>query len=340
MDKKLAKHEQLNWQAILIEETQSELKAFIKNLILTGKSKNEISQQVIKKIKNCVEKIENPTLKFTAEQSLMLFSQRVYNILNELFAGFTFIGLTALVAVSKGKATDKQYRQVLEMQLDNAYNIAQPLEMYAKDYMDIIKQRIDYLSKLEAKEDYSSRVTLRNIAEMQIRQERHEQELKDLIDKGQDLVWIVPHANCSERCEPYQGKLYSISGKSGIIDGIKYEPLSMATDVYEMTKTGKIYKNGCISGFNCRHTLQPYNNGNRPLKISAQVINKQREINNKQRYLERGIRLWKDRALLFKDIDKNQYLFSLKKAKEWNKRYIEYSKANKVPYYPSRVDIL
>lgn len=337
--KKLAKHEQLNWQAILIEETQTELKALIKDLILTGKSKYEIAQSVLKKIKNCIDELESPTLKFTAERSLALYAQRVYNILNELFAGFTFIGLTALVAVSKGKATPKQYRQALKMKLDNAYNIAQPLEIYAKDYMDIVKQRLDYLSKLEAKEDYSSRVTLRNIAEMQVRQERHEQELQDLIDNGHDLVWIVPHANCSKRCEPFQGKLYSISGKSGIIDGIRYQPLSEATDVYEVTKAGKIYKNGCLSGFNCRHTLQAYNKGNRPIEIPARVINRQREINNKQRYLERGIRHWKDRALLFKDIDKSQYLFSYRKAKEWNKKYIEFSKTNNVPYYPSRTDV-
>lgn len=337
--KKLAKHEQLNWQAILIEETQTELKALIKDLILTGKSKYEIAQSVLKKIKNCIDELESPTLKFTAERSLALYAQRVYNILNELFAGFTFIGLTALVAVSKGKATPKQYRQALKMKLDNAYNIAQPLEIYAKDYMDIVKQRLDYLSKLEAKEDYSSRVTLRNIAEMQVRQERHEQELQDLIDNGHDLVWIVPHANCSKRCEPFQGKLYSISGKSGTIDGIRYQPLSDATDVYEVTKAGKIYKNGCLSGFNCRHTLQAYNKGNRPIEIPARVINRQREINNKQRYLERGIRHWKDRALLFKDIDKSQYLFSYRKAKEWYKKYIEFSKTNNVPYYPSRTDV-
>ena len=221
-----------------------------------------------------------------------------------------------------------------------AYETRVPLDVYAKDYIKMVEERLNYLAGIDAKDDYSERVSLRNIAEMQVRQERHQQELQDIVDTGNDLVWIVPHANCSERCEPWQGKLYSISGRYGEIDGIEFQPLSNATDIYETTKSGKVYKNGCISGFNCRHILKPYTKGNKPTEIPASVIDKQREVDRTQRYLERGVRTWKERALLFKGIDNKRYIYSKNKAKEWNERYIGYSRDNQVAYYPSRTDII
>ena len=161
--------------------------------------------------------------------------------------------MSALVAVASNKASVEQVRVVRELSQETmgSYNMGLPLDVYANEYMDYVKDRIERLAKFEAKEDYTSRVNLRNIAEIQIRAERHEQELADLKASGVNLVWIVPHANCSERCEDWQGKLYSLDDTYGEIDGIKYQPLKNATDRYETTKSGKIYKNGCLSGFNC-----------------------------------------------------------------------------------------
>ena len=336
----LAKKQGLNWQALLIEETQTEIKQVIKDMILQGKSKYEIGKALEKKIKGCVDEIEIETLKIETEYGLKSFADRVYMILFLLFAGITYKEIQAVSKVAKGIAMPEDIKAADKFLGDIAYEKRVPANMYAKKYMELVKQRIDTLSRLEAKEDYSARMTLRNSAEIQVRQEAREEQVQEIVKRGVNFVWIVPHANCSERCQPFQGKLYSLDRTYGEIDGIQYQPLENATDVYETTKQGKIYKNGCLSGFNCRHRIQEYKQGNKPQPIPARVIAKEREVNNKQRYLERGVRSWRDRALQWKDIDQNEYLYAKQKAKEWNDRYIEYSKKNNVAYYPDRTKII
>ena len=334
-----AKNQGLNWQVLLIEETQTEIKVVIQKMMLDGKQFYEINKKVVEIIEKAIKELENENLKESAKNSLYMFATKVYNYLKYTYQGLTWVGITALTMVAQGLGTPTQIQIVNKIAGNSVYNKGLPLQLFSKEYMKQIEKRVEYLVKIEAKEDYTSRVNLRNIAEMQVRQERHEEELQKMIDKGINLVWIVPHANCSERCEGWQGKLYSLDNTYGTIDGIEYQPLRNATDIYEQTKSGKIYKNGCLSGFNCRHTIEPYNKGNKPIEIPQKVIDKERNINKTQRYLERGVREWKERALLNKG-NKKKYEFARMKAKQWNDRYIEYSKKNKVAYYPSRTDII
>lgn len=339
-----AKKQGLNWQALLIEETQTELKILIRDMVLQKKTFSEINKVVVKTIETAVNDLESDNLKEISTRSLLGFSTRIYWYYKNTFKDISIIQLVALNKVAQGIADYKEIQTtrkfVNEIVPLRAYETRVPLDVYAKDYIKMVEERLNYLAGIDAKDDYSERVSLRNIAEMQVRQERHQQEIQDIVDAGNDLVWIVPHANCSERCEPWQGKLYSISGRYGEIDGINFQPLSNATDIYETTKSGKVYKNGCISGFNCLHILKPYARGNKPTEIPANVIGKQREVSKTQRYLERGVRAWKERALLFKGIDNKRYIYSKNKAKEWNERYISYSRDNQVAYYPSRTDII
>ena len=204
---------------------------------------------------------------------------------------------------------------------------------------------------MSAKEDYSARYTLRASIERQVRAEWQEKQLQSLVDKGVDLVWINTHANCSERCQDWQGKLYSISGQSGTIDGISYQPLSNATDRYETTKAGKSYKNGTLSGFNCRHTVSPYKKGSKPSHIPEEVIERQRDLEQKQRLYERTIRKYETSALGWrknaklstdnfeKELAKKKYAHYKDLVNKWETEYIEFSTKNNIPYYPSRLKI-
>lgn len=247
----LAKKQGLNWQALLIEETQSQIKVLIQKLVLEQKTFYEINKAVVAVVSKTIKELENEQLKQRAESVLYAFATKVYNYVKQTYQGLNWLGIAALIAVANNKGTVEQIRYVNELAGNSTYNVGLPLDVFSKDYMQFVKERIDKLAKYEAKEDYTSRVNLRNIAEMEIREERHERELADLKEKGVELVWIVPHANCSERCQEWQGKLYSLNRTSGTIDGISYQPLENATDIYQTTKSGKIYKNGCISGFNC-----------------------------------------------------------------------------------------
>ncbi len=148
---------------------------------------------------------------------------------------------------------------------------------------------------------------------------------------------ISAHANCSKRCEAAQGKLYSLDGTSGTIDGVSYRPLEEVTEVYVTTKSGKTYRNGIIYGFNCRHYLITYKEGTKPIEVSAETIEEQRRINNTQRAMEREVRYYRDKAVTepTKEARKEARL----QAKAAYSRYKEYSKRNKVAYYESRVSI-
>ena len=178
-----------------------------------------------------------------------------------------------------------------------------------------------------------------------------EETNEKLYESGVDLVWIDTHANCSERCQPWKGKLYSISGKSGVIDGISYQPLSNATDRCDTTKSGKTYINGTLTGFNCRHTTTPYKKGSKPSHIPADVIERQRAIETKQREMERTIRKYEAETLGWKamrktslsnedrEIANKQYKKSLYLVEKWQEKYKNFSRENNVAYYPSRLKV-
>lgn len=344
---KNAKQQGLNWQALLIEETQTEIKSIIQKMVLARKTFLEINKAIVKKVEQTVNELESKKLKEISAYALLMFATRVYYFLEQTYKNISLVGLVAMSSVANGTATSKQVAiarktiQGLPNVSPSAYNTATALNTYCKDYMKKVSERIDKLATFEAKEDYRSRANLRNIAEIQVRQEKHQQEIDNFINKGIQLVWIEPHANCSERCQPWQGKLYSLDGTYGSVDGNPYQPLKNATDIYETTKGGVTYKNGCISGFNCRHRLVAYHGNNKPVEVPKNVIDKMREVNDKQRYFERGIRKWKERAIY----EKNQgnikaYEEAKSRAKEWNKKYISFSEKNKVAYYPSRTDII
>lgn len=214
---------------------------------------------------------------------------------------------------------------------------------YGLHYMSEVRKRLRNVAALSAKEDYESNVSLRNVAEMQIRYEKHLDDLDTLKREGVNLVWISTHSNCSKRCQPYQGKLYSLDGTSGKTDeGYTFEPLEVATDVYYTTKRGIRYKNG-LFGFNCRHEMTPYTPGSKPTEIPDKVVEHQRELEKTQREYERAIRYEKtlyevSRNLGTKETDEIARQ-AWHKARELNARYKEFCKANNLPYPAERVQI-
>lgn len=338
-----AKNQGLNWQALLIEETQTEIKVTINNMVLHNQSKLAIRKAIDKIIKDCINDLENEELKQKTYDMLYKYANMCYNMSIAIFGAIPFGVFQSIQAVAEKQASPKQEQTVREyIASENLpYNIATPLYEWSDTYMKKVFAKMNELVSIEPKEDMTSRVSLRNIAEIIVRAERHEEELNKMKQDNVNLIWIVPHANCSERCEKWQGKLYSIDNTSGVIDGISYQPLKNATDIYEKTKSGKVYKNGCLSGFNCRHTILAYKKGNKPIEIPSSVVERQRKINNTQRYYERQIRKWKEKALLLKGTKSTKEYFKAKmRAEKWNDKYIEYSEKNKVAYYPSRTKIL
>lgn len=336
---KQAKDEQLNWQTLLIDDAQTDLKLLIKMAVINKWGWQKFNSRAKEIILETVDELELPELKAKARQSLANFAVIEYRKARDALRKIDPNLLSSVVIILEGS-----YRQKLKASKELASVIqgdyienAQPLREFSRDYMAKVKKAFSELASSSAKDNYSSNVSLRNISEMSVRWNDKQSMLNNLQEKGVRLVWISSHANCSERCQKWQGRLYSLNGTSGMEDGIPYQPLENAMDVYETTKSGKTYRNGCISGFNCRHELIPYRKGSSPIEVSAKVIERQREINRRQREYERAIRHERTKAeLAVLPSERKKYR---DKAVELNKKYIEYSKSNNVAYYPSRLQI-
>ena len=96
-------------------------------------------------------------------------------------------------------------------------------------------------------------------------------------DAGLDLVEVDSHAGARPGCEPYQGKVYSLSGNT---EG--YDKLSE-------TSYGDL---DGLFGINCGHNMYPYQPGTeRTYKPYPKSENEETYKNSqRQRYLERQIR--------------------------------------------------
>ena len=134
-----------------------------------------------------------------------------------------------------------QARQPLTAQgYDASRLLGVPLQKFSKDYMrENVKPALDRLATQQARDpdDVSRRNTLRNRAETEVRYPSHLDSIEELKGQGVQLVICSTHADCSERCKPWQGRVYSLDGTSGTTDdGRSYVPLENATDIYYTTK--------------------------------------------------------------------------------------------------------
>ena len=90
-------------------------------------------------------------------------------------------------------------------------------------------------------------------------------------------MWVTTHANCSKRCQPFQGKPYTLDGTYKTIRGYTLQPIEKAIDVYVTTKSGKVWRNG-LFGFNCRHDIISFkNNELPPMQYTEKQMVKYRE---------------------------------------------------------------
>ena len=334
---KQARGEGLDWQTALVEDAQTDIKALLSRAILLGWTWAAVNAAV-QNIVAQTDDIEIEELRKRARVSLLIFATVQWRTLKTRLRD---VDLSVLPQVSNAvENPSKRANARLERTLEATgkwWNTATPLDEWSKTYMDKVRKAFDDLAKSTAKDDYGSNVSLRNIAEMTVRYEHQVKQVDELRARGVRLVWTSAHANCSKRCEPYQGRLWSLDGTYGEIDGHKFEPLENATEVYYTTKSGKTYRNGIIYGFNCRHRLIPYRDGNKPMEVPANIVAKQRRINDAQRAMERQVRLLRDRAVTAPTASERGQ--AKRAAAAMYNRYIAYSKKNNVAYYPSRVQV-
>lgn len=355
-----------------MEDAETKIRQVVKNGYFTQTPKAAIDRQVANIIREAERKIKIPALAVAARKSLLQFYNAQYREFRRSF-GWQ-LGILSALFLLQGKTlsgrnikpTKAQKVQAVQMlegvgfeppsgggaaysgetwdesDYDASRQLGSPLQKFSKDYMrDNVKPALDRLVRQQARDpdDITGRNTLRNRAEMEVRYQYHLDTIEDFKTRGINLVIASTHADCSERCRPWQGRVYSLDGTSGTTDdGRKYVPLEQATDVYYTTKAGKTYKNGLL-GFNCRHFLVEYKSGYRFPNPDPEEERKQYAITVKQRQMEREVRKWRIIRDVNKGIDRERYLKARKKAIAANRAYEAFSKKHNRAFYPSRVDI-
>lgn len=121
-------------------------------------------------------------------------------------------------------------------------------------------------------------------AEVDAMRRRQEAQIEAIAASGNNLVLVSSHADCSILCQPYQGRLYSLDGTSGIAsDGRSYTPLA---DAVGPTKLMHRY---------CKHTFLPYKPNVAAPVFSKEEMDAEADITATQRQMERKGRYLFDR---------------------------------------------
>lgn len=242
----------LNAQAEALQEAETQLKLLAKTALVDGLSFLVANGRAREIIKKALAKARSPTLRRDAYLSLRRFFQRIYLELRREIDRGLLIAALLILGIRRGEENDLQEAE---------YTLAYPYQPQGRElaerssraYMRKVSRALRKLAKQRALDprDVTGRNSLRNLAEMQVRAEAQERDLQRLRDSGVRLVVCSVHENCSDRCFPWQGRVYSLNGTTGTTsDGRKYIPLEVATDIYYTTKAGRVYKNGLL-GFNC-----------------------------------------------------------------------------------------
>lgn len=345
--------EPLNFQAQLLQELQTEIKVVIKNGVFAGKNVVVIKSEVSQIVRKTLKRITNKQLKETAEKSLFLFAERCYKrFIAEL--GIKGGLLAAVVLLMKKKpnadgeiipetkaeiAASEIVRKTAPKYITTEKGL--PLQEFTKTYFKRVNDALDNLADEYAvdPDDTAGRNSLRNKAEMLVRYENHQQEIEDLRASGEKLVVCSAHADCSDRCKDYQGRVYSLDGTSGKTpDGRDFVPLEVATDIFYTTKAGKKYKNGLL-GFNCRHKLFPYKVGMGIPTVSEEVREREYAITKEQRERERKVLYYREQAEIYQGVNDSKARQAKRNAKAAYEDYKEFSRRNERAFYPDRTKI-
>ena len=340
-----------------MEEAETKIRQVAKDEFFKQTRKAAIDRRVYAVIREAMTRIKMPDLRRAAEISLLVFYNRQYRELRRSFSWQ--LPMVAALALLNGHRTDGTLARATMREQSAAWRTVEvagysgarvmgvPVQRFSQDYIrENVQPALDRLAEQYPYDPDSDmtpqghRNSLRNRAEFEVRGQAQQDSIDGFRSRGVKLVICSTHADCSKRCAPWQGRVYSLDGTSGRTDdGRTYVPLENATEIYDTTKSGKRWRNGLL-GFNCRHFLVEYKTGYYFPEPNADEEKKEYMITETQRRLERNVRDWRTVAVENRGVNHDRYVEARAKAIEWNKRYIEYSKKNNRAYYPSRTKIL
>ena len=335
--------EQINPYVQAVEEAQGDIRTLVQQGFIKRLTQGEVNRRLKSIIDKATNGIKIERLKADARRSLLNFANRqrqVWQSMRLSPEALLFLGNAVGSGVNIPPALPDSVSAEIVSAGYETNSKGVPLGRYYQDiWNDLIQPTMDKLARGAALDpnDYTGRNSLRNLAEMEVRYHDHQDTVDNLRSGGVKLVVCSSHADCSDRCARWQGRIYSLDGTSGRIDGHSYVPLETATDMWYTTKAGRRYKNGLL-GFNCRHQIEPYKGKLLP-QVSAEKRRKEYAITQRQRELERAVRRAKSYALNNKGVNTKLYKSYTNKAKKLYNEYVQFCADNNRAYYPMRVRI-
>ena len=320
---------------IAVQTVVTKIKELIVGSVAKGVNKDEITRQLNKLISDFCKTIDNEALREQNRKALVTAAKKWYYTTTTTFEIVNRNLLSMSSNIYRIGANDlTSHITELRPQQDRGINLGTPL---IADYKRSVRLAMKALAAdpplvVTRRDGKTYTMPIRNRAEIAVRYDANVKDLQKFANSGVDLVWTSQHPNCSPRCKDYQGKLWSISGKSGKINGITYRPLSEA--IQGKLKDG----NGIITGYNCRHRLIEYtSNSHPPQELSEAEIKKEYAIDKKQRSYENNIRQMKTNERLLRATGDIEGAKALRKRwRRATKLYQAYSFENNRPFYPDR----
>ena len=332
---------------VALQSATTKIKELITQAILQGASQEELTKQLNRVIAEACVKIRDPTLKKEIRNGFVVSAKKWYYELNQTIKTvnhnlrnkvLNVVPTTTLYALDLNAIFKNGPKQIIDS-FRPYMDFNSKGRAVIEDYEKSVKLGIKALaadppiSTRLTKEGKPVKVSLRNRVEMAIRYDANLKDVKNLVDNGVKLVWTSSHPNCSPRCAPFQGRLYSLDGTSGVINGIRYTPLNDA-----LKANGG---NSIINGYNCRHRLIEYRPGSHPpTDYSEEEIKREYAIDQRQRHYENTIRNMKAEERLLRQAGFTKEAGGLRKKWQYlNKSYEAFSLRNGRPFYRWRTRI-
>ena len=377
---------------LAVEEYNTKLLNIVSEGMLLGQSKFIVKQRVSDLCKACAEslqELEAPELLIqqTIEAIKLQFMKSWLMEIRELkkiekqdqlgLIGETIKTMESNAPIqmtSKGLAIDitgddtigiasGSISNIRDFMTDNGLRSVGAGERYV-DYVDKINEALININEKLADGTLTTigadgrNISVRNLAEINARYQMISEDMQRNNVKQNDFVVASAHADASERCSWWQGKIFLVdldinSRPMGQYKGVKPNQTVLGhIDGKPYYSLLQACENGFLS-FNCQHRLVKYYKGIRPPHYDMLRVKFQRSLTARQRELENRIRKYKRRtALSTKGVrvtrknpysgeveEMSEYKYNQTMSKYWQEQYKIFSDKNGLPEYRWRLRI-
>ena len=149
--------------------------------------------------------------------------------------------------------------------------------------------------------------SISNMAEIETRYKMISEDMKRQGVNLNDFVVASSHADASERCSHWQGKIFLVDLDVNSRPFGEYNPKNPPKPTPIGKIDGKDYYSlleACNNGFlsyNCQHRLIKYYTGIQPIQYPKSLVQVKRDLTIRQRQMENTIRHWKRKDYLADD---------------------------------------